>query len=139
MDRGETERESSRERASLCVGWCVCEKERESVNRYEVVGKLIRTFTPARSVYPTPTPSLLSLASPKPPRRHASWPGAEGLTFPQQYTIMHWARRIEQEIDRVFQHITGAQQLKGFPRWYCSSHGPGGQVCLVLLIAWRSI
>uniref|UniRef100_A0A3Q2D1F1 Calcium channel, voltage-dependent, alpha 2/delta subunit 2b n=1 Tax=Cyprinodon variegatus TaxID=28743 RepID=A0A3Q2D1F1_CYPVA len=26
---------------------------------------------------------------------------------------MHWARRIEQEIDRVFQHITGAQQLKG--------------------------
>lgn len=27
--------------------------------------------------------------------------------------IMHWARRIEQEIDRVFQHITGAQQLKG--------------------------
>ncbi|XP_034022354.1 voltage-dependent calcium channel subunit alpha-2/delta-2-like isoform X3 [Thalassophryne amazonica] len=42
-----------------------------------------------------------------------SWPGAEGLTFPQQYTIMHWARRIEQEIDRVFHHITGAQQLKG--------------------------
>uniref|UniRef100_A0A3P9IKJ1 Calcium channel, voltage-dependent, alpha 2/delta subunit 2b n=1 Tax=Oryzias latipes TaxID=8090 RepID=A0A3P9IKJ1_ORYLA len=27
--------------------------------------------------------------------------------------IMHWARRIEQEIDRVFQHITGVQQLKG--------------------------
>uniref|UniRef100_A0A8C6TE67 Calcium channel, voltage-dependent, alpha 2/delta subunit 2b n=1 Tax=Neogobius melanostomus TaxID=47308 RepID=A0A8C6TE67_9GOBI len=26
---------------------------------------------------------------------------------------MHWARRIEQEIERVFQHITGAQQLKG--------------------------
>ena len=26
---------------------------------------------------------------------------------------MHWGRRIEQEIDRVFQHITGAQQLKG--------------------------
>uniref|UniRef100_A0A3P9IKW8 Calcium channel, voltage-dependent, alpha 2/delta subunit 2b n=1 Tax=Oryzias latipes TaxID=8090 RepID=A0A3P9IKW8_ORYLA len=25
----------------------------------------------------------------------------------------HWARRIEQEIDRVFQHITGVQQLKG--------------------------
>ncbi|XP_068171783.1 voltage-dependent calcium channel subunit alpha-2/delta-2-like [Antennarius striatus] len=44
---------------------------------------------------------------------HASWPGTSGLTFPQQYTIMHWARRIEQEIDRVFQHITGAQQLKG--------------------------
>ncbi|XP_011473002.1 voltage-dependent calcium channel subunit alpha-2/delta-2 [Oryzias latipes] len=43
----------------------------------------------------------------------ASWPGAQSLTFPQQYTIMHWARRIEQEIDRVFQHITGVQQLKG--------------------------
>ncbi|TWW62056.1 Voltage-dependent calcium channel subunit alpha-2/delta-2 [Takifugu flavidus] len=43
----------------------------------------------------------------------SSWPGAAALTFPQQYTIMHWARRIEQEIDRVFQHITGAQQLKG--------------------------
>ncbi|XP_067361324.1 voltage-dependent calcium channel subunit alpha-2/delta-2-like isoform X6 [Channa argus] len=43
----------------------------------------------------------------------ASWPGAATLTFPQQYTIMHWARRIEQEIDRVFQQITGAQQLKG--------------------------
>uniref|UniRef100_A0A672NCA7 Calcium voltage-gated channel auxiliary subunit alpha2delta 2 n=1 Tax=Sinocyclocheilus grahami TaxID=75366 RepID=A0A672NCA7_SINGR len=26
---------------------------------------------------------------------------------------MHWARRIEQEIDRVLQHISGAQQLKG--------------------------
>ncbi|XP_046882204.1 voltage-dependent calcium channel subunit alpha-2/delta-2b [Hypomesus transpacificus] len=43
---------------------------------------------------------------------NAPWPGAQGLTFPQQYTIMHWARRIEQEIDRVFQHISGAQQLK---------------------------
>ncbi|TRY87294.1 hypothetical protein DNTS_022264 [Danionella cerebrum] len=27
--------------------------------------------------------------------------------------IMYWARRIEQEIDRVLQHISGAQQLKG--------------------------
>ncbi|XP_045078929.1 voltage-dependent calcium channel subunit alpha-2/delta-2-like isoform X1 [Coregonus clupeaformis] len=44
---------------------------------------------------------------------NVQWPGADGLTFPQQYTIMHWARRIEQEIDRVFQHISGAQQLKG--------------------------
>ncbi|XP_056456079.1 voltage-dependent calcium channel subunit alpha-2/delta-2-like [Gadus chalcogrammus] len=43
----------------------------------------------------------------------ASRPGSEALTFPQQYTIMHWGRRIEQEIDKVFQHITGAQQLKG--------------------------
>ncbi|KAA8593427.1 hypothetical protein FQN60_009543, partial [Etheostoma spectabile] len=29
------------------------------------------------------------------------------------HRITHWAKRIEQEIDRVFQHITGAQQLKG--------------------------
>ena len=29
------------------------------------------------------------------------------------HSIMHWGRRIEQEIDKVFQHITGAQQLKG--------------------------
>ncbi|KAI4894418.1 hypothetical protein NFI96_030272 [Prochilodus magdalenae] len=41
------------------------------------------------------------------------WTGVESLTFPQHYTIMHWARRIEQEIDRVLQHISGAQQLKG--------------------------
>ncbi|XP_007234505.3 voltage-dependent calcium channel subunit alpha-2/delta-2 isoform X1 [Astyanax mexicanus] len=40
------------------------------------------------------------------------WTGVESLTFPQHYTIMHWARRIEQEIDRVLQHISGAQQLK---------------------------
>lgn len=33
------------------------------------------------------------------------------------HRIMHWARRIEQEIDRVFQHITGAQQLKGVSVW----------------------
>ncbi|XP_076858364.1 voltage-dependent calcium channel subunit alpha-2/delta-2b [Brachyhypopomus gauderio] len=41
------------------------------------------------------------------------WTGVQSLTFPQHYTIMHWARRIEQEIDRVLQHISGAQQLKG--------------------------
>ncbi|RXN32930.1 voltage-dependent calcium channel subunit alpha-2 delta-2-like protein [Labeo rohita] len=43
-----------------------------------------------------------------------SWTAVDALTFPQHYTIMHWARRIEQEIDRVLQHISGAQQLKGF-------------------------
>ncbi|XP_061074926.1 voltage-dependent calcium channel subunit alpha-2/delta-2-like [Conger conger] len=42
-----------------------------------------------------------------------SSPGAESLSFPQQFTMMHWARRIEQEMDRVLQHATGAQQLKG--------------------------
>lgn len=36
------------------------------------------------------------------------------------HRMMHWARRIEQEIDRVFQHITGAQQLKGVS--VCFSH-----------------
>lgn len=33
------------------------------------------------------------------------------------HRIMHWARRIEQEIDTVFQHITGVQQLKGVSVW----------------------
>lgn len=33
--------------------------------------------------------------------------------------IMHWARRIEQEIDRVLQHISGAQQLKGVRLCVC--------------------
>ncbi|XP_077081625.1 voltage-dependent calcium channel subunit alpha-2/delta-2b isoform X1 [Siphateles boraxobius] len=42
-----------------------------------------------------------------------SWTAVDALTFPQHFTIMHWARRIEQEIDRVLQHISGAQQLKG--------------------------
>ncbi|KAA0711757.1 Voltage-dependent calcium channel subunit alpha-2/delta-2 [Triplophysa tibetana] len=42
-----------------------------------------------------------------------SWTAVDALTFPQQYTMMHWARRIEQEIDRVLQHVSGAQQLKG--------------------------
>ncbi len=32
---------------------------------------------------------------------------------------MHWARRIEQEIDRVLQHISGAQQLKGVRLCVC--------------------
>ncbi|XP_030634228.1 voltage-dependent calcium channel subunit alpha-2/delta-2b [Chanos chanos] len=40
------------------------------------------------------------------------WTGVESLTFPQQFTMMHWARSIEQEIDRVLQHVSGAQQLK---------------------------
>lgn len=31
----------------------------------------------------------------------------------RSHRIKHWATRIEQEIDRVFQQITGAQQLKG--------------------------
>ncbi|MBN3316804.1 CA2D2 protein, partial [Atractosteus spatula] len=42
-----------------------------------------------------------------------SSPGAESFIFPQQYTMMHWAGRIEQEIDRVLQLVSGAQQMKG--------------------------
>ncbi|KAK3536794.1 hypothetical protein QTP86_025107 [Hemibagrus guttatus] len=45
------------------------------------------------------------------------WSGVESLTFPQHYTIMHWARQIEQEIDRVLQQISGVQQLKGCIRY----------------------
>lgn len=47
-------------------------------------------------------------------RLHVLWQAAVCLR-----RIMHWARRIEQEIDRVFQHITGAQQLKGVSASLC--------------------
>ncbi|XP_023699028.2 voltage-dependent calcium channel subunit alpha-2/delta-2-like isoform X1 [Paramormyrops kingsleyae] len=39
-------------------------------------------------------------------------PGTDSLSFPQQYTMMYWARRIEQELDRVLQHAS-SQQLRG--------------------------
>ncbi|XP_036388834.1 voltage-dependent calcium channel subunit alpha-2/delta-2a isoform X2 [Megalops cyprinoides] len=42
-----------------------------------------------------------------------SSPGTESLTFPQQYTMMHWAGRIEKEIDKVLQLVSGAQQMRG--------------------------
>lgn len=45
---------------------------------------------------------------------HVLWQAAMCLR-----RIMHWARRIEQEIDRVFQHISGAQQLKGVSASLC--------------------
>ncbi|KAM4613654.1 voltage-dependent calcium channel subunit alpha-2/delta-2a [Polymixia lowei] len=32
--------------------------------------------------------------------------------FPQQYTMMHWAGRIEKELEKVLQHVTGTQQMK---------------------------
>lgn len=47
-----------------------------------------------------------------PPHVFVLWQPAMSI-----HRIMHWARRIEQEIDRVFQHITGAQQLKGVSVW----------------------
>ncbi|XP_023676819.1 voltage-dependent calcium channel subunit alpha-2/delta-2 isoform X1 [Paramormyrops kingsleyae] len=41
-----------------------------------------------------------------------SSPGTQSLSFPQQYTMMHWAGRIEKEIDKVLLHVSGAQQMK---------------------------
>jgi len=46
---------------------------------------------------------------------------------------MHWARRIEQEIDRVLQHISGAQQLKGVRMCVCVCGFSGISVKRVLI------
>ncbi|XP_018593210.1 voltage-dependent calcium channel subunit alpha-2/delta-2 isoform X2 [Scleropages formosus] len=43
----------------------------------------------------------------------ASSPGARALSFPQHYTMIHWAGRIEKEIDKVLQHVSGVQQMRG--------------------------
>ncbi|XP_029907080.1 voltage-dependent calcium channel subunit alpha-2/delta-2a isoform X1 [Myripristis murdjan] len=32
--------------------------------------------------------------------------------FPQHYTMMHWAGRIEKELEKVLQHVTGTQQMR---------------------------
>uniref|UniRef100_A0A3B4T3K2 Calcium channel, voltage-dependent, alpha 2/delta subunit 2a n=1 Tax=Seriola dumerili TaxID=41447 RepID=A0A3B4T3K2_SERDU len=32
--------------------------------------------------------------------------------FPQNYTMIHWAGRIEKELEKVLQHITGTQQMR---------------------------
>uniref|UniRef100_A0A3Q2PWD7 Calcium channel, voltage-dependent, alpha 2/delta subunit 2a n=1 Tax=Fundulus heteroclitus TaxID=8078 RepID=A0A3Q2PWD7_FUNHE len=32
--------------------------------------------------------------------------------FPQHYTMIHWAGRIEKELEKVLQHVTGAQQMR---------------------------
>ncbi|XP_072928695.1 voltage-dependent calcium channel subunit alpha-2/delta-2a isoform X3 [Hemitrygon akajei] len=37
---------------------------------------------------------------------------AAGYSFPANYTIQYWAGRIEQELDRVVQQVSGIQQLK---------------------------
>ncbi|KAJ8394859.1 hypothetical protein AAFF_G00042140 [Aldrovandia affinis] len=42
-----------------------------------------------------------------------SSPGTESLSFPQHYTMIHWAGRIEKEIEKVLQHVSGAQQMRG--------------------------
>ncbi|XP_017563898.1 voltage-dependent calcium channel subunit alpha-2/delta-2a isoform X1 [Pygocentrus nattereri] len=41
-----------------------------------------------------------------------SSPGAAILRFPQHYTMMHWASRIEKELDKVLPQVTGAQQMR---------------------------
>lgn len=79
-----------------------------------------------RSVSADPNENILSsdrcwwqestnLASSRHVLLHVLWQAVMCL-----HRIMHWARRIEQEIDRVFQHITGAQQLKGVSTSLCS-------------------
>uniref|UniRef100_A0A8D2LJA2 Calcium voltage-gated channel auxiliary subunit alpha2delta 2 n=1 Tax=Varanus komodoensis TaxID=61221 RepID=A0A8D2LJA2_VARKO len=41
-----------------------------------------------------------------------SAPATDGYSFPQQYTMQYWARRLEQEIDGVMRIFGGVQQLK---------------------------
>ncbi|XP_062314741.1 voltage-dependent calcium channel subunit alpha-2/delta-2a isoform X2 [Osmerus eperlanus] len=37
---------------------------------------------------------------------------ATGNRFPQHYTMMHWAARIERELEKVLPHVTGIQQMR---------------------------
>ncbi|KAG7280562.1 hypothetical protein CRUP_028288 [Coryphaenoides rupestris] len=39
-------------------------------------------------------------------------PAAGTHLFPQHYTMMHWAGRIEKELEKVLQHVTGIQQMR---------------------------
>ncbi|XP_076869799.1 voltage-dependent calcium channel subunit alpha-2/delta-2-like [Brachyhypopomus gauderio] len=41
-----------------------------------------------------------------------SSPGTANLRFPQHYTMIHWAGRIEKELEKVLPQVTGAQQMK---------------------------
>ncbi|CAL8402504.1 unnamed protein product, partial [Arctogadus glacialis] len=41
-----------------------------------------------------------------------STPTAGSHLFPQHYTMMHWAGRIEKELEKVLQHVTGIQQMR---------------------------
>ncbi|XP_053724518.1 voltage-dependent calcium channel subunit alpha-2/delta-2a isoform X2 [Synchiropus splendidus] len=41
-----------------------------------------------------------------------STPAAGTHHFPQQYTMIHWAGRIEKELEKVLQHVTGTQQMR---------------------------
>ncbi|XP_034442475.1 LOW QUALITY PROTEIN: voltage-dependent calcium channel subunit alpha-2/delta-2a [Hippoglossus hippoglossus] len=41
-----------------------------------------------------------------------STPTAGTTLFPQHYTMIHWAGRIEKELEKVLQHVTGTQQMR---------------------------
>ncbi|XP_011473086.2 voltage-dependent calcium channel subunit alpha-2/delta-2 isoform X3 [Oryzias latipes] len=41
-----------------------------------------------------------------------STPTAGTHLFPQHYTMIHWAQRIEKELEKVLQHVTGTEQMK---------------------------
>ncbi|KAG5274263.1 hypothetical protein AALO_G00134160 [Alosa alosa] len=58
-----------------------------------------------------------------------STPGTAALKFPQHYTMVHWARRIEKELERVLPLVTGVQQMKGclphiFPKEESTTRNP---------------
>ncbi|KAL0978716.1 hypothetical protein UPYG_G00174260 [Umbra pygmaea] len=40
-------------------------------------------------------------------------PATGNHRFPQHYTVMHWADRIEKDLERTLQLITGTQQMRG--------------------------
>ncbi|XP_013861777.1 voltage-dependent calcium channel subunit alpha-2/delta-2 isoform X2 [Austrofundulus limnaeus] len=41
-----------------------------------------------------------------------STPSAGTHLFPQHYTMIHWAGRIEKELEKVLQHVTGTQHMR---------------------------
>uniref|UniRef100_A0A3B5MDT8 Calcium channel, voltage-dependent, alpha 2/delta subunit 2a n=1 Tax=Xiphophorus couchianus TaxID=32473 RepID=A0A3B5MDT8_9TELE len=47
-----------------------------------------------------------------------STPTAGTHHFPQHYTMIHWAGRIEKELEKVLQHVTGAQQMRSISDVY---------------------
>ncbi|XP_041743432.1 voltage-dependent calcium channel subunit alpha-2/delta-2 isoform X3 [Coregonus clupeaformis] len=42
-----------------------------------------------------------------------SSPATGSLRFPQHYTMMHWAGRIEKELEKTIQLVTGTEQIRG--------------------------
>ncbi|XP_058534618.1 voltage-dependent calcium channel subunit alpha-2/delta-2 isoform X11 [Ochotona princeps] len=81
-----------------------------------------RTARPRPGCGPWPGPSARRLGS-GPPRLLVllppllllpllAAPGASAYSFPQQHTMQHWARRLEQEIEGVMRIFGGVQQLR---------------------------